>query len=146
MGKAQMRKYSEKLQDSLRPAGQTMSDGVDVHARNRWGLVRRLLPTLPTGDVHDNASHVSQGFHSHRRLGGDACHCRRGVALVQRRPSAPANAQPLSTLLKQVEDAGYKIIVEVEFEDGVYQVEALDAQGKEIRLQVDPMSGKVAAK
>lgn len=56
----------------------------------------------------------------------------------------PANAQPLSALIKKVEDAGYKTIVEVEFDDGVYEVEALNATGKEVDLKVDPVSGAVA--
>lgn len=60
------------------------------------------------------------------------------------RPSA--NAKPLSALIKQVEDAGYKSITEVEFDDGIYAVEALDANGKEVDLTVDPVSGKVAVK
>jgi uncharacterized membrane protein YkoI len=34
----------------------------------------------------------------------------------------------------------------VEFEDGVYEIEALDAQDNEIELKVDPVSGKVSTK
>jgi hypothetical protein len=58
----------------------------------------------------------------------------------------PANGQPLSALVKLVEEAGYKTILEIEFEDGVYEVEALDAKGKEIELKVDPVSGKISVK
>lgn len=55
----------------------------------------------------------------------------------------PANAQPLSALIKNVEDAGYQTIIEVEFEDGVYEIESINANGKEIKIEVDPISGKV---
>ena len=58
----------------------------------------------------------------------------------------PANAKPLSEIIKGVEEAGHKTIVELEFEDGVYEIEALDAQGKEVKLKVDPVSGKVNVK
>lgn len=58
----------------------------------------------------------------------------------------PANAKPLSEIIKGVEAAGHKTIVELEFEDGVYEIEALDAQGKEVKLKVDPASGKVNVK
>ncbi len=56
----------------------------------------------------------------------------------------PANALPLSGLIKQIEDAGYKTIVEIRFKDGAYEVEAFDASGKEIELEVDPLTGKVS--
>lgn len=56
----------------------------------------------------------------------------------------PADGQPLSVLIKQVEDAGYRTIFEVEFENGVYEVEALDAKGKKVELKVDPASGKIS--
>ena len=58
----------------------------------------------------------------------------------------PVNGKPLSEIIKLVEEAGHKTIVELEFEDGVYEIEALDAQGKEVKLKVDPVSGKVNVK
>lgn len=58
----------------------------------------------------------------------------------------PANARPLSEIIKLVEEAGHKTIVELEFEGGVYEIEALDAQGKEVEIEVDPVSGKVSVK
>lgn len=57
----------------------------------------------------------------------------------------PADAKPLSELIRQVEAAGHKTIVEVEFEDGVYEIETIDANGKEKEIKVDPVSGKVTA-
>ncbi len=58
----------------------------------------------------------------------------------------PANAQPLSALIKGVEDTGYRTILEIEFEDGAYEIEALDAKGKEVELRVDPVNGKVSVR
>jgi hypothetical protein len=58
----------------------------------------------------------------------------------------PPNAKPLSTIVKTLEDKGYRIISEIEFEDGRWEVEAHQAGGKEIELHVDPLSGQIATK
>ena len=55
----------------------------------------------------------------------------------------PANAKPLSEIIKAVEDKGYKVISEVEFDDGVWMVEAHQPDGKEVHVKVDPMSGAI---
>jgi len=57
----------------------------------------------------------------------------------------PANAKPLSAIIKTVEDRGYKVISEVEFEDGKWEVEVYQAGGKEIELPVDAISGQIVA-
>lgn len=57
----------------------------------------------------------------------------------------PSNAKPLSVIIKSVEDRGYKVISEVEFEDGKWEVEAHQANGKEIELQVDPITGQMTS-
>jgi hypothetical protein len=57
----------------------------------------------------------------------------------------PANAKPLSAIIKTVEDHGYKVITEVEFEDGKWEIEVHQAGGKEIELHVDAISGQIAA-
>ena len=54
----------------------------------------------------------------------------------------PTDAKPLSELIKIVEKAGYNNIVEVEFEDGVYEIETIDENGKEIEIKIDPLSGE----
>ena len=41
----------------------------------------------------------------------------------------PPNAKPLSAIIKQLEDAGYAVTGEVEFDDGVYEVEARGQRG-----------------
>lgn len=55
----------------------------------------------------------------------------------------PANAKPLSEIIKAVEDKGYKTITGVEFDDGVWKIEAQQAGGKEIHVKVDPVSGSI---
>jgi hypothetical protein len=55
----------------------------------------------------------------------------------------PANAKALSEIIKTVEDKGFKTISDVEFEDGVWKIEAYQADGKEIELKVDPISGEI---
>jgi hypothetical protein len=55
----------------------------------------------------------------------------------------PANAKPLSEIIKAIEDKGLKTITEVEFDDGVWKIEAHQIDGKEITLKVDPITGDV---
>ncbi len=55
----------------------------------------------------------------------------------------PANAKPLSEIIKSLEDRGYKNISEVEFEDGAWEIEAHPVGGKEIEIHVDPIAGKI---
>jgi len=57
--------------------------------------------------------------------------------------SPPANAKPLSEIIKSVEDKGYKTITELEFDDGVWEIEAHQPDGKEVHLKVDPVSGAI---
>ncbi len=55
----------------------------------------------------------------------------------------PANAKPLSEIIKAVEAQGYKTITEVEFDDNVWKIEAHQPDGKEVHVQVDPLSGAI---
>ena len=55
----------------------------------------------------------------------------------------PANAKPLSEIVKSVEDKGYKIITELEFDDGVWKIEVHRPDGKEVHIKVDPVSGAI---
>ena len=55
----------------------------------------------------------------------------------------PANAKPLSEIIKTVEDRGYKAISEVEFDDGVWKIEAHQPDGKEVHIKVDALSGAI---
>lgn len=55
----------------------------------------------------------------------------------------PANAKPLSVIIKALEDQGYKTITEVSFDDGKWEVEVHQANGKEVKFEIDPVTGKV---
>jgi hypothetical protein len=55
----------------------------------------------------------------------------------------PANAKPLSEIVRGVEEKGYKLITEAEFDDGVWKIEVHQPDGKEIHIKVDPVSGAV---
>lgn len=55
----------------------------------------------------------------------------------------PANAKPLSEIVRALEEGGYRHITQVEFEDGEWEIEAQRAGGEEIELRVDPVSGEV---
>lgn len=55
----------------------------------------------------------------------------------------PANAKPLSVIIKALEDQDYKTITEVSFDDGQWEIEIHQANGKEIEVHVDPVSGHI---
>lgn len=54
----------------------------------------------------------------------------------------PPNAKPLSVIIKQLEDTGYTVR-DIEFDDGRYEVEARDKEGRERELKADPVTGKI---
>ena len=54
----------------------------------------------------------------------------------------PAGAQPLSQIIKKLEDQGYTIN-EVEYEDNEWEVEGYDQQDEEIEIEVNPMTGEI---
>lgn len=58
----------------------------------------------------------------------------------------PANAKPLSGIIKAVEDRHYGTITEVEFEDGKWEIEVHQAGGKEMEIHVDAITGEIARK
>jgi hypothetical protein len=55
----------------------------------------------------------------------------------------PSNAKPLSEIIKMVEDKGFKTITEVDFDDGVWSIEAHQTDGKEVKLKADPITGEI---
>lgn len=55
----------------------------------------------------------------------------------------PANAKPLSEIIKSVEDRGFKTITEVDFDDGVWSIEAHQADGKEVTFKADAVTGEI---
>ena len=58
----------------------------------------------------------------------------------------PANAKPLSSVIKMLEDRGMKTITEVEFDDGKWKIEVHQAGGKETTVKVDAVSGQIVSK
>ena len=58
--------------------------------------------------------------------------------------NAASHAKPMSEIIKSVEDKGYKIITELEFDDGVWKIEVHQPDGKEVRIKVDPVAARSA--
>ena len=56
----------------------------------------------------------------------------------------PADAKPLSEIVKSLEDAGFAPIVEVEFRAGRWHVEAYK-DGQKRDLRVHPVSGEITS-
>jgi uncharacterized membrane protein YkoI len=55
----------------------------------------------------------------------------------------PANAKPLSEIIKSVEDRHFGAITEVEFENGKWEIEVHQTGGKETEIHVDAISGQI---
>ncbi len=53
----------------------------------------------------------------------------------------PTRSLPMSQILQHLLSKGYHTIQEVEFDDGLYEVEALDEQGNQIILRMNPQTG-----
>jgi len=56
----------------------------------------------------------------------------------------PADAKPLSEIIKSLEDAGFSPIIEVEFRAGRWHVEAFK-DGQKRDLRVHPVSGEITS-
>lgn len=54
----------------------------------------------------------------------------------------PMNAKKLSEIVRIVENRGYHPVVDVEFDDGRWSIEAY-RDGREVELTVHPVSGKI---
>jgi len=54
----------------------------------------------------------------------------------------PADAKPLSDVVKALEDQGYSPVTEVSIDNGVWEVEAYK-DGQERELRVDPVTAKI---
>jgi uncharacterized membrane protein YkoI len=61
-----------------------------------------------------------------------------------RREGSPATARVSATAaIAASERAGYPVITELEWEDGAWEVEALNAEGRPAKLRVDATTGEV---
>lgn len=58
------------------------------------------------------------------------------------RGKLPAQALPLSSVLREVEKQGFTPVCEVDFDDGLWEIEAF-SQGEAVEINVDPATGKV---
>lgn len=58
----------------------------------------------------------------------------------------PKNVVPLTTVIKNLEVAGYQTIHEVEFDDGMYKAEVFDQQGQKLKLHINPKTGSINQK
>jgi hypothetical protein len=56
---------------------------------------------------------------------------------------APSNALPLAKIVSNLQDQGYNIIKEVEFDDGIYEAKVITAQGQKVKLEINPLSGEI---
>lgn len=63
-------------------------------------------------------------------------------AVLAERP--PSDAKPLSEIVKILESQGYAPVVDVEFDDGVWEVEAY-RDGAKMKLKVNPESGDIVS-
>lgn len=52
------------------------------------------------------------------------------------------DAQPLSKIVRNLEEQGFSPIVEIEFDDNLWEVEAYK-EGDKRELKVDPVSGRI---
>ena len=55
----------------------------------------------------------------------------------------PANAKPLSEIVRSLEDQGYNDVERIKFDDNVWVIDVHRAGGKKIKLHVNPVSGQV---
>ncbi|MCC6847005.1 MAG: PepSY domain-containing protein [Deltaproteobacteria bacterium] len=46
-------------------------------------------------------------------------------------------------IVRQLEDAGYKNVHDVELDDGVYEADATSRAGVPVDLEIDPLTGRV---
>jgi hypothetical protein len=58
----------------------------------------------------------------------------------------PANAKPLSEIVKSLEDQGYKDVKRIKFDDNAWLVDVRQPGGKEIDLRINPVSGQIIKK
>jgi hypothetical protein len=56
----------------------------------------------------------------------------------------PANAKPLSEIVRSLESAGHTVITDIDFDDWVWVVRVYKA-GLEFEIRIDPVSGEISA-
>lgn len=65
------------------------------------------------------------------------------VAVHAQDKPAPAEALSVRAILERVEAQGYRDITEVEREHGRYEVKAVDAEGRRVKVYLDARTGEI---
>ncbi|MBS0359524.1 MAG: PepSY domain-containing protein [Proteobacteria bacterium] len=55
----------------------------------------------------------------------------------------PSSSVQMSKILQNLQSKGYSNVREIEFEEGVYEVKAMTAQGNKIKIYVNPQTGEI---
>lgn len=55
----------------------------------------------------------------------------------------PQSSLPMTTLIKKLESNGYVFIHEIEFSDDTFKVEAVNKQGENVELTMNPETGEI---
>jgi uncharacterized membrane protein YkoI len=63
--------------------------------------------------------------------------------LLAQTPNAAATELDAKQIIAKLESAGYTSISDVEKDDGVWEVDAVNSAGKRVEVDVDPVSGNV---
>jgi len=57
--------------------------------------------------------------------------------------ASTAGTEAASEIIKSIEEKGYGTVTEVEFADKVWEIEVHQADGKEKKFKIDPVSGNI---
>lgn len=57
----------------------------------------------------------------------------------------PDNSMQMGTVIKKLQAGGYKVIQEVEYDNGNYKANVLDQNGRKLHLEVNAKSGDIVA-
>ncbi len=57
--------------------------------------------------------------------------------------AAQSNWMPIEQVQTRLEAAGYRDFSKIERDDGKYEVNAIDTEGRRVELKLDPVSGEI---
>ncbi len=55
----------------------------------------------------------------------------------------PLNAKQMSQILQNIQKDGYNLVTKIEFNDDKFEAKAINSAGKEVKLEIAPMTGEV---
>jgi hypothetical protein len=55
----------------------------------------------------------------------------------------PANSLPMSKILQNIQKEGYSVVKKIEYDDGKYEVKAIDNAGNDAKLEIAPTTGEI---